>query len=192
MSESEATSAPDPTPGEPATPLRLFAQAATTSKVLWITVPGDRAWPAWHAWVEDTAYVVSGPGEQHLPELPERVEVTLRSKDTGGRLVRATARAERVVPEDDRWEAATAALKAGRLNAPAGDTVQRWAEENVVTALVPLELLEQPGRYDDRSGAAAPVPSPARTDSWLPWHARGRPHRRRRLRRTEPDGKASR
>jgi hypothetical protein len=126
---------------------------------------------------------VSGPGEQHLPELPAQVELTFRSKDTGGRLVRATARAERLTPDDERWEAATTALRAGRLNAPAGDTVERWARENVVTALVPLTLLEEPGRYDDRSGAAPPVPSPATTDSWTPWHARGRPRRRRRLRR---------
>lgn len=188
MSEREAVPGEDAVPGrdadsasEPA-PSRLFAQAASTSKVLWVTVPGDRTWPAWHAFVEDTIYVVSGPGEQHLPELPEQVEVTLRSKDTGGRLLRVSARAERLTPEDERWEPATSALRAGRLNAPAGDTVQRWAEEDVVTALVPLEVLEQPGRYDERSGAAPPVASPARTDGWLPWHARGRPRRRRRLR----------
>lgn len=177
------TDQPDAESDAPAAPPRLLAQAASTSKILWVTVPGGRTWPAWHAWVEDTAYLVSGPGEQHLPELPEQVELTLRSKDTGGRLVRATARAERLTPEDERWETATTALRAGRLNAPAGDTVERWAREDVVTALVPLTLLEEPGRYDDRSGAAPPVPSPATTDSWTPWHARGRPRRRRRLRR---------
>lgn len=167
---------------EPAAPPRLFAQAASTSKILWITVPDGRTWPAWHVWVEDALYVVSGPGEQHLPALAEQVEVTLRSKDTGGRLLRATARAERVTPDDERWGPATTALRAGRLNAPAGDTVQRWSEEDTVTALVPVQVLQEPGRYDDRSGAAPPVASPATTDSWLPWHARGRPKRRRRLR----------
>ena len=58
--------------------------------------------PAWHVWHDDgdergpgpAAYVVSGPGEQSLPWLPDDVELILRSKETGGRLltVRATAR----------------------------------------------------------------------------------------------------
>ena len=39
--------------------------------------------------------VVSGPGEQYLPWLPDEVVVVFRSKDTGGRLLtlHATARA---------------------------------------------------------------------------------------------------
>ena len=101
----------------------LLAEAATKSGLLWVDVPGDRAWPAWHVWVDGAAYVVSGPGEQTLPELPESVVLVLRSKDTGGRLLRVAARAERLRPEDPRWEPATTALKAARLNAPAGDVV---------------------------------------------------------------------
>lgn len=176
-------SVPEAAPAAPPAPdpqEALLAEAATKSGLLWVDVPGDRAWPAWHVWVDGTAYVVSGPGEQALPELPESVVLVLRSKDTGGRLLRVAARAEPLRPEDARWEPATTALKAARLNAPAGDVVGRWAAEATVTALVPqLPLLEGPGGYDDASGAAAPAATPATTRTWHPWHLRGRPRRRR-------------
>jgi hypothetical protein len=170
----QSASAP---PGQQAA---LLAEAASKSGLLWVDVPGDRAWPAWHVWVEGAAYVVSGPGEQTLPALPRDVVLVLRSKDTGGRLLRVPARAEPLTPQDPRWEPATDALKAARLNAPAGDVVGRWAAEATVTALVPqLPLLEGPGRDDDASGAAAPAPTPATTRTWQPWHFKGRPKRRR-------------
>ena len=70
----------------------LVGEAMTKSGVIWVEIPGDRAWPVWHAWVAPTAYVVNGPGEQHLPWLPEEVVVVLRSQDTGGRLLRVRAR----------------------------------------------------------------------------------------------------
>ena len=96
VSEESATPsaapAATPTPAVAAPPApdpqaALLAEAATKSGLLWVDVPGDRAWPAWHVWVDGAAYVVSGPGEQALPELPESVVLVLRSKDTGGRLL---------------------------------------------------------------------------------------------------------
>jgi hypothetical protein len=172
-----ADAAPAPAP---VNPNALVAEAAHKSGLLWIDVPGDRAWPAWHEWLDGTAYVVSGPGEQTLPWLPEDVSLILRSKDTGGRLVRVRARAERLTPQDERWEPATAALKASRLNAVREDLIQHWADEATVTALTPYGTpVEGPGSYDDASGVAAPPPSPATTHSWSPWHLRGRPKRRR-------------
>ncbi|WP_137123215.1 hypothetical protein [Segeticoccus rhizosphaerae] len=167
---------------------RLVAEAASKSGLLWVEVPGDRAWPVWHVWVNNTAYVVSGPGEQPLPDLPDEVVLVLRSKDHEGRLLRVPAHTRRLSPEDadldDEWGTATQALKASRLNAPPGDTVARWAHDNVVMALSPHgDALEEPGHYDDASGAAAPVPTPATTATWRPWHARGRPRVRRRRRR---------
>ncbi len=179
---TEQNPAPEP-PAEVPSPQRLVDRAARTSGLLWIEVPGDRSWPAWHAWLDGTAYVISGPGEQELPDLPGEVVLTLRSKTTLGRLIRMPARTFRVQPTDAQWEPVTAALQAGRLNAPPGDTVARWAEQNTVTALVPDgEPLEQPGSFDDASGAAPPVPSPATTDTWHPRHlgGRGRGARRRR------------
>src|SRR5665811_1580967 len=87
----------------------LLSEAAKKTGLLWIDIPGDRAWPAWHAWLEDTAYVVAGPGGQSLPVLPAGVAVMFRSKDTGGLLVSVPAHATVVRPDDERWEEATAA-----------------------------------------------------------------------------------
>jgi len=140
--------------------------------------------PAWHAWLDGTAYVVTGPGEQHLPALPADLAVTFKSKDTGGRLVTVPAHASVLTPDDESWEAATAALKASRLNSPAGDTVARWAAEATVYALIPSgDALEGPGSYSDGSGAAQPVPTTATTANWHPWHLKGRPKWRRGTRR---------
>jgi hypothetical protein len=184
--EPTAQSVPAEPPTEPTVPTAadsssaLLAEAAKKSGLLWIDIPGDRAWPAWHAWVDGTAYVVTGPGEQHLPALPADLAVTFRSKDTGGRLVTVPAHATVLTPGDERWEAATTALKTSRLNSPAGDTVARWATEATVYALTPDgDALEGPGSYSDESGAAQPVPTTATTANWHPWHLLGRPKWRR-------------
>jgi hypothetical protein len=158
----------------------LLSEAGKKSGLLWIDIPGDRAWPAWHVWLDGTGYVVTGPGEQHLPWLPTDVAVTFRSKDKGGRLVSVAAHATVVKPDDEAWEAATAALKASRLNSPAGDTVARWAAEATVYALTPYgDALQSPGSYSQESGAATPAPTGATTLRWHPWHIKGRPKWRR-------------
>ncbi|OLP72504.1 hypothetical protein BJM39_00965, partial [Salmonella enterica subsp. enterica serovar Javiana] len=126
--------------GPGATPVNvtaLFAEAASKSGLMWVRPPGDRAWPCWHAWADDTVYVVSGPGEQTLPWLPGEVELVLRSKDTGGRLLTVHASVREVGPQDEQWTAATDALKAARLNAT-DDLVGRWARECTVRALTPF------------------------------------------------------
>ncbi|WP_235529068.1 hypothetical protein [Phycicoccus sp. Root101] len=175
--------APDQPGTAPASPplnvTALFAEAASKSGLMWVQPPGDRAWPFWHAWAEDTVYVVSGPGEQTLPWLPEEVTLVARSKDTGGRLLTVSASVREIRPDEERWAVATDALKAGRLNA-AADALDRWARECTVRALTPYGApLEAPGSYDTGSGAA-PVPvSEATTSTWRPWHWRGRPRRRR-------------
>jgi hypothetical protein len=162
----------------------LLSEAGKKSGLLWIDVPGDRAWPAWHVWLDGTAYVLTGPGEQSLPALPADLAVTFRSKSTGGRLVTVPAHASVVTPQDERWEAATTALKASRLNAPAGDTIGRWASEATVYALTPHgEALQGPGGYSPESGAQQPACTPATTRTWHPWHINGRPKWRRGTRR---------
>ena len=87
----------------------LVGEAMTKSGIIWVEVPGDRAWPVWHAWVAPNAYVVNGPGEQHLPWLPEEVVVVLRSQDTGGRLLRVKARARVLTDAAPEWQTAVAA-----------------------------------------------------------------------------------
>lgn len=162
----------------------LLSEAGKKSGMLWIDVPGDRAWPAWHVWLDGTAYVVTGPGEQSLPWLPAEVGVTFRSKSTGGRLVTVPAGTTVLTPDDERWEPATTALKASRLNAPAGDTIARWATEATIYALTPQgNALEGPGSYSQESGSAESPPTPATTRTWHPWHINGRPKWRRGTRR---------
>ena len=190
MSDQPAMPAPAPapvvtvatrTPTEPASDDRLVAEAMSRSGLLWIDIEGDRAWPAWHAWSEGTAYVVNGPGEQHLPWLPEHVTLVLRSKDTGGRLLRVRARARVLDPGGIEWGAATDALAGERLNA-VDDVRERWRTRCAVTALTPvgglLEPVGGPSHADDPSGAAPPPPSRATTVTWHPRHWRGRRKRR--------------
>jgi len=158
----------------------LLSEAGKKSGLLWIDVPGDRTWPAWHVWLDGTAYVLTGPGEQSLPALPADLTVTFRSKSTGGRLLTVPARASIVHLDDQRWEAVTAQLKASRLNAPAGDTIARWATEATVYALTPYgDALQGPGSYSQESGAAQPAATSATTRTWHPWHVHGRPKWRR-------------
>ena len=157
----------------------LFAEAATKSGLMWVQPPDDRAWPFWHAWADDTVYVVSGPGEQALPWLPAEVRLILRSKDTGGRLLTVHATVHEIGPTDEAWGPATEALKAVRLNA-ADDALDRWALECTVRAFRPFGTpVEAPGSYPTTSGAAPVPPSEATTATWRPWHWRGRPRRRR-------------
>ena len=158
----------------------LLSEAGKKSGILWIDIPGDRAWPAWHVWLDGTAYVVTGPGEQSLPAIPADVAVTFRSKSTGGRLITMPAHAAVLTTFDTRWGEATGALKASRLNAPEGDIIARWATDNTVYALTPHdEPLEGPGSYSQDSGVAEAPASPATTRTWHPWHIHGRPKWRR-------------
>jgi hypothetical protein len=186
--ESAAESAADaPTP---VNVTALFAEAANKSGLMWIDVPGDRAWPVWHAWGNDTVYVVSGPGEQPLPWLPDEVTLILRSKDTGGRLLAVRASVRALTPDDEGWEPAVEALKSSRLNA-IDDVVARWAAECTVRALRPFGApLQAPGDYPTRSGAAPVPPSEATTTGWRPWHLGGRPLRRRGTRLPDDSGRA--
>jgi hypothetical protein len=133
--------------------LALIAEATKRAGLIWITVPGpggpgpggagqERARPVWHVW-RDAAYVLTGPGEQDVPGLGEasQVTVTVASKDTGGLLVRWTARVSRVDPGSAEWPVIIGALLAGRLNEPASpgaaSPAQRWARTGTVYRLSP-------------------------------------------------------
>lgn len=114
--------------------MTVIEEGAKKSGVLWLGL--DRPRLAWHTWHEGAIYVVTGEGEQQLPGLAERdtVEVTLRSKDNGARLVVFPARVE-VVDQASAQEA-VAALAKDRLNAPTG-LPERWAAEATVLRLTP-------------------------------------------------------
>ncbi len=158
----------------------LLGEAMTKSGLFWIEVPGERARPAWHVWVDGTAYVVNGPGEQTLPWMPPEVRIILRSKDSGARLLTVRARTEVLEPRSEAWQVAGDALRASRLNA-VDDSLERWASSCTITALRPFDApVESPGSYGADNLRALPAETPATTASWRPWHWRGRGSRRRR------------
>jgi hypothetical protein len=118
----------------------LVAEAARKSRVCWLAWSGRPATLAWHAWYDGALLVLAADGEQPLPGLADAatVEVTFRSKDTGGRLVRWTGRVEVVDPDDPAWEAGAAALLAVRLNLPdPAAALLAWRTEGTIVRVVP-------------------------------------------------------
>jgi len=147
----------------------LVEEATKKSGLIWVRGPGVTARALWHAWHEGAACVVGdGPGEQPLPGLADGVEaeVTVRSKDKGGRLVSWSAKAVELTPGSEQWEATVAELKGKRLNAPDGEAMpSRWARECRVLRLEPTGTTAP---LPDGSLAEAPVPSPATTRQPIP------------------------
>ena len=159
---------------EQAVTTALITELARKTSVSWLRYgpPSQPPRAVWHLWFDDSLYVLSGGVEQPLAgiEHVERVEVTMRSKDNGGRLLTWVALASDVGPGDELWEPVTAALAAGRLNvpdlaaAPAG-----WAESSRVTRLLPTgEVVEHPQSLPDQAHLATPPGSPAATRGPLP------------------------
>ncbi|MDX3244679.1 hypothetical protein [Streptomyces sp. ME18-1-4] len=148
----------------------LVEEATKKSGLIWVRGAGEPAARAlWHVWHEGAATLVGdGPGEQPLPGLVEggSAEVTVRSKDKGGRLVSWTATVVGLAPGGEAWEAAVADLKGKRLNAPDGEAMtERWARECRVLRLEPTgATLPLP----DGDLAARPVPTPATTREPVP------------------------
>lgn len=125
----------------------LVAELGRKTGVCWVRHDG-RTQPVWHVWFDDSLAVVSGGAEQPFPDVEDggRVEVVMRSADTGGRLVTWVGRASVVRPDDERWAATTGALVAGRLNVPdLATAADGWAAQSVVRRIVPTgEYVERP------------------------------------------------
>ncbi|WP_371669284.1 hypothetical protein OG985_17410 [Streptomyces sp. NBC_00289] len=142
----------------------LVEEATKKSGLIWVRGPVGPARALWHVWHEGAACLVGdGPGEQPLPGLAAGAdaEVTVRSKDKGGRLVSWTAKVVEQAPGSPEWEATVAELKGKRLNAPDGEAMTaRWARECRVLRLEPTGATA-PLPAD--SLAEAPLPSPATT-----------------------------
>ena len=149
----------------------LVAELAKKTGVCWLRYAG-RTHAVWHAWAGDALCLVSGGDEQPLPDLEDgaRVEVVMRSKDNGGRLVTWVGTASVVQPGSEQWGRVTGALVPGRLNAPDLTTAaEGWARTSVVHRVVPTgELVEAPGDLSDTDHRATPVGSPATTRGPLP------------------------
>lgn len=167
--------------------LALVEEAGKKSALLWLAAqPGGRAYAAWHVWLDGAALVVSGGLEQDAPVLDlldadRRVIVTLRSKDTWGRLVTWVGHAETIDPDDEAWQSAATELHARRLNSPDGEAQpERWRRSSVITRIVPTgELLESPAHMPSGSQRAEPPASPATTRGPLPFTVGRRARRRR-------------
>lgn len=162
----------------------LVAETCSKSSLIWLRTPGSTHPSAvWHVFTDAAIHVVGGGAEQPLPGLADGdpVEVTVRSKDTGGRLLRFTAVARQVRPGTDEWDRVVPELHAKRLNPRDGEEQPaRWARESTVLRLDPTtEVAEQPGHLSHRSHAAEPPASPATTRGPLPF-VLGRRARRRR------------
>lgn len=149
----------------------LVAELARKTAVSWVR-HGDRSYAVWHVWSDGALCVVSGGTEQLFPDVGdgEPVEVVLRSKDDGGRLVTWVGTTSVVRPGDAQWEPTTSALVAARLNLPDLTTAaERWAATSVVRRIVPTgEFLEAPGSLSSDAHLAVPGPTPATTRGPLP------------------------
>ncbi len=137
------TSAPEPPGGATGfaadLTTALVAELAKRTGVCWLRV-GERTCPVWHAWSDGALCVVHGGAEQPLPDLGhgDRVEVVMRSKDTGGRLLTWAGRVSVVRPDDEEWAATTAALVAGRQNLRDPATApDEWARHSTVLRITP-------------------------------------------------------
>ncbi|MET8449608.1 hypothetical protein [Streptomyces sp. NPDC005209] len=148
----------------------LVEEATKKSGLIWVKGAGAPAARAlWHVWHEGAVCLVGdGPGEQPLPGLTDggSAEVTVRSKDKGGRLVTWPASVSELPAGSPEWEAAVADLKAKRLNASDGEAMpERWARECRVVRLTPTGTSAP---LPDTALAEPPLPSPATTRRPVP------------------------
>ncbi|MFJ9901483.1 hypothetical protein ACIRVK_01015 [Streptomyces sp. NPDC101152] len=147
----------------------LVEEATKKSGLVWVKGRGVPVRALWHVWHEGAACVVGdGPGEQPLTGLADgdMAEVTVRSKDRGGRLVSWQARVVELASGSEAWEATVAELKGKRLNAPDGEAMTgRWARECRVLRLEPTGATTP---LPEDSLAEAPVPTPATTRQPVP------------------------
>jgi len=119
------------------------AELAKKTAVSWLRHEG-RTHPVWHVWSDGALCLVTGGSEQPLPRLADgqRVEVLMRSKDTGGLLLTWSGTVSVVRPEDEAWAPTTAALVAARLNLPDPATAaDRWATGSQVLRISPGPLV---------------------------------------------------
>ncbi|MEU5158289.1 hypothetical protein AB0G74_01555 [Streptomyces sp. NPDC020875] len=169
---------PAAAPGQDATLARdpefgpaLVEEATKKSGLIWVRGGADGApeRALWHIWHEGAAHVVGdGPAEQPLSGLVAggTAEITVRSKDKGGRLVSWQASVTELAPRSEAWESAVAELKSKRLNAADTEGLpEQWAAGCRVLRLEPVTIAAE---LPDGSLAVPPPPSPATTRRPIP------------------------
>jgi hypothetical protein len=150
----------------------LLEESAKKSGLVWVSTGAQGSRAVWHVWHEGAVVVVGEGAEQPLHGWAQgdTVTVTVRSKDTWGRLLAWPARVEELAADSPAWSAAVEELKAKRLNSPDFATVtERWARESRVLRFVPSGGLSQrPEALPEESQAAAPAATPATTRQPIP------------------------
>ncbi len=162
----------------------LIAELGKKTGVSWVRYDGVTH-AVWHLWYDGALCLVSGGEEQPLPgiESTPEVEVTMRSKENGGRLVTWVGAVSVVRPEDEGWDEITAALVADRLNLDdLATAAAEWARSSTVTRIVPTDrTVERPGELSDDAHLLAPRETSATTSGALPRILHRRVKRRPRL-----------
>ena len=162
----------------------LIAEVSKKTSVCWLRYDGVEH-AVWHTWLDGAVYVVSGGNEQPLPEIEDvsSVEVVMRSKDNGGRLVTWVADVTVVQTSDELWGPVTRALVSARLNLEdLATAAAEWAERSVVSRIAPTDrLVEFPGSLSDDAHLATPKATAATTRGRLPKVLHRRQKRRPKL-----------
>ena len=143
----------------------LVDEAMKKAAVAWLSVGAARPFAVWCLWLDESLYLVSGPGEQPAPGLvaASTVDVTVRG-DHGGQILTWPASVRPVEPGSQEWDRVAPQLAGKRLNASgtAEQTAARWAAGCVVSRLTPSgEPSALGATLPDDSGAAPPPPTPA-------------------------------
>jgi hypothetical protein len=153
----------------------VLEEALKKATLAWISVGDGPALGLWCMPLDGSLIVVSGPGEQFAPDLPDATRATVRLRgDSGGLIVVSEMTVSRLVPGSDEWTEVAPQLAQKRLNASgtADEVVARWAESGcAVVRLTPSDQDSTVGAPDlpSGSGAAAPRETPARVETRKPF-----------------------
>jgi hypothetical protein len=130
----------------------------------WLEVAGHDPYAVWCAWAKGGLSVVSGPGEQPAPGLADAAQALVIARgDHGGAIVAWRAAVSRMDPNGAQWAELVPGLAAKRLNAePTGQLVERWAQSNVVSRLIPVDEEALTPRTAERRSAPTRSGPPSR------------------------------
>jgi hypothetical protein len=152
----------------------VLDEALKKAALAWVSVGDGPALGLWCMPLDGALIVVTGPGEQFAPGLPDASRATVRLRgDHGGLIVVAEMTVSRILPGSDDWETAAPQLAAKRLNAHGStdETVVRWVESGCTVlrlAPAPEDPVTAPDLPSD-SEAAEPRETPARVEVRRPF-----------------------
>lgn len=152
----------------------VLDEAVKKAALAWVSVGDGPALGLWCMPLDGSLIVVTGPGEQFAPGLPDASRATVRLRgDNGGLIVVAEMTVARILPGSEDWETVAPQLATKRLNAhgSAEEVVTRWVETAcAVVRLTPVEdaTVTAPD-LPSESAAAEPRETPARVEVRRPF-----------------------